>query len=129
MIEGKKLKQISSVEILLGNVPGREIVVDGVQGKKMCTRVYVGGRNAFNLSLLADELEEFRSDSADRFYSSFQISLLPQETADEDSWSYRLGYLVGSVIMTGVVIATIAMLFALNRRQKRRTRYRSRRSR
>lgn len=105
---------VATREIALGPVPGREFVVDGIQGKWTKTRVYGLGNRGYTLMVLANDRETLESADALKFLDSFELQNVPavpfEPEREEESLSYRMGQLTAYAVMGIVGIVALVVL-------------------
>jgi hypothetical protein len=98
----EKSNAISVMAIRLGSIPGREIVAEGFQGKKVRCRVCAVGNRAYQVMALSDARLSLDSDEARRFFDSFELMNLPSPALKEDrDLDSRSGQIVGTLCILG----------------------------
>jgi hypothetical protein len=111
---------LETSEIMLGSIPGRQIIADGFQGNKVRARHYAVGTRSYCLMAQSGDLESLHSDKAAKFFDSFELLNLPPEPLNEHGSAYELGRKVGAAFMSlAVVTAFIAVVAYLLRPKNR----------
>ncbi len=124
---GEQSRIESAKDIRLGAVPGKEIVADGFQGKKVRCRVYAVGDRSYQLLALSDDARSLDSESAAKFFNSFELFNLPAHPLEEgggaDGVAFRLGQIAGTLCVLGA-LAGAAVGAVVLLRTWRKARYR-----
>jgi hypothetical protein len=101
----------------------RDLTVDDFQRLKARIRVLVGGRQTYQLLVLAENEDELTSAEAERFFLSFQVLMPPPPLhagADRDSAAFQLGRLIADVCMGFALVAGIVGVIIYYQRKRKR---------
>lgn len=105
--EAAKAKVVSSTEITLGDVPGREALAEGFKGKWVRYRGYAVGKHVYQVVAYSDDRAPLYSEDATRFFGSFQILDLPNVPFEEGDTGHELGRKAGKAVGIMIMILLV----------------------
>src|SRR5262249_49276294 len=124
LLDTPNLKLLRAKDIGQGAIVGKEHHVQGFQGKYARIRHYLTGDRAYQLFVISENEKGLDSPEAEDFLSSFQVlrsQPIPVATRNEESTAYRLGYLVGQMIIFGGVVLVCIVAVVLFVRSQRKS--------
>jgi hypothetical protein len=117
-VQAAKAKVVSSTDIELGELPGKETLADGFLGKWVRCRGYAVGKRSYQVMAVSEERDALYSDEATKFFASFEILELPTPVFEHETKIRELARKAGEGAAILVVVLLVVGFFVRGQRKQ-----------